>query len=227
MLINISDLKKDYLMDHFEVNALRDVNLQIGENEFVAIMGPSGSGKSTLMNILGCLDTPTEGKYLFNSVDITQLDDDELSIIRNKNIGFIFQSFNLLPRLSALQNVELPLMYAEVEKSVREELAIASLKKVGLGDRMYHKPTELSGGQRQRVSIARALVNNPGIILADEPTGALDSTSSGEIMQIFTQLHEEGNTILVITHEKDIADCTKRILRLKDGMITSDKINKN
>ncbi len=227
MLINISDLKKDYQMGSFEVNALRDVNLQIGENEFVAIMGPSGSGKSTLMNILGCLDTPSEGMYLFDSVDITQLDDDELSIIRNKNIGFIFQSFNLLPRMSALQNVELPLMYAEVEKSSRQKQAIAALEKVGLGDRMHHKPTELSGGQRQRVSIARALVNNPGIILADEPTGALDSTSSGEIMQIFTQLHEEGNTILVITHERDIAACTKRILQLKDGMIISDTINKN
>ncbi len=227
MLINITDLKKDYLMGHFEVNALRDVNLQIGENEFVAIMGPSGSGKSTLMNILGCLDTPTEGKYFFESVDITQLDDDELSIIRNKNIGFIFQSFNLLPRMSALQNVELPLMYADVEKSVRHKLAIASLEKVGLSDRMHHKPTELSGGQRQRVSIARALVNNPGIILADEPTGALDSTSSEEIMRIFKQLHEEGNTIIVITHEKDIAACTKRILQLKDGMIISDSFNLN
>jgi len=214
-------------MGHFEVNALRDVNLQIGENEFVAIMGPSGSGKSTLMNILGCLDTPTEGKYFFESVDITQLDDDELSIIRNKNIGFIFQSFNLLPRMSALQNVELPLMYADVEKSVRHKLAIASLEKVGLSDRMHHKPTELSGGQRQRVSIARALVNNPGIILADEPTGALDSTSSEEIMRIFKQLHEEGNTIIVITHEKDIAACTKRILQLKDGMIISDSFNLN
>jgi putative ABC transport system ATP-binding protein len=227
MLINISGLKKDYMMDHFEVNALHDINLQIGDNEFVAIMGPSGSGKSTLMNILGCLDTPSEGKYLFNSVDITKLDDDELSIIRNKNIGFIFQSFNLLPRLSAIQNVELPLMYADVEKSLRQKLAIESLEKVGLGDRMHHKPTELSGGQRQRVSIARALVNNPGIILADEPTGALDSTSSREIMQIFQQLHQEGNTIIVITHEREIAACTKRILMLKDGMITSDTLNLN
>ncbi len=227
MLINISGLKKDYLMGHFEVNALHDINLQIGDNEFVAIMGPSGSGKSTLMNILGCLDTPSEGKYLFNSVDITKLDDDELSIIRNKNIGFIFQSFNLLPRLSAIQNVELPLMYADVEKSLRQKLAIESLEKVGLGDRMHHKPTELSGGQRQRVSIARALVNNPGIILADEPTGALDSTSSREIMQIFQQLHQEGNTILVITHEREIAACTKRILMLKDGMITNDTLNLN
>ena len=214
-------------MGHFEVNALHDINLQIGDNEFVAIMGPSGSGKSTLMNILGCLDTPSEGKYLFNSVDITKLDDDELSIIRNKNIGFIFQSFNLLPRLSAIQNVELPLMYADVEKSLRQKLAIESLEKVGLGDRMHHKPTELSGGQRQRVSIARALVNNPGIILADEPTGALDSTSSREIMQIFQQLHQEGNTILVITHEREIAACTKRILMLKDGMITNDTLNLN
>jgi len=227
MLIDISDLKKNYLMDHFEVTALQDVNLQIGENEFVAIMGPSGSGKSTLMNILGCLDTPTTGKYLFDSVDICQLDDDELSIIRNKNIGFIFQSFNLLPRLTALQNVELPLMYAELEKSIREKLARESLEKVGLADRMLHKPTELSGGQRQRVSIARALVNNPGIILADEPTGALDSVSSGEIMQIFQRLHEEGHTILVITHEKEIASCARRILKLKDGRITSDTMNLN
>lgn len=214
-------------MDHFTVTALRDINLKIQENEFVAIMGPSGSGKSTLMNILGCLDTPTNGSYLFNSVDITHLDDDELSIIRNKNIGFIFQSFNLLPRLTALQNVELPLMYAEIEKSERRDLAEKSLEKVGLADRIHHKPTELSGGQRQRVSIARALVNNPGIILADEPTGALDSQSSNEIMQIFQNLHDEGHTILVITHESDIAACAKRVLQLKDGMIISDTVNNN
>ena len=214
-------------MDHFTVTALRDINLKIQENEFVAIMGPSGSGKSTLMNILGCLDTPTNGSYLFNSVDITHLDDDELSVIRNKNIGFIFQSFNLLPRLTALQNVELPLMYAEIEKSERRDLAEKSLEKVGLADRIHHKPTELSGGQRQRVSIARALVNNPGIILADEPTGALDSQSSNEIMQIFQNLHDEGHTILVITHESDIAACAKRVLQLKDGMIISDTVNNN
>jgi putative ABC transport system ATP-binding protein len=227
MLIKISELKKDYLMDQIRVTALRDVHLQIKENEFVAIMGPSGSGKSTLMNILGCLDTPTEGQYLFDSVDVTRLDDDELSLIRNKNIGFIFQSFNLLPRLTALQNVELPLMYAEVEKSLRQASAIEALKKVGLGDRLHHRPAELSGGQRQRVSIARALVNKPGIILADEPTGALDSKSSDEIMKIFRQLHDEGNTILVITHEKDIAACAERVLVLKDGMIVSDSTNKN
>ena len=222
MIINIQNLRKDYLMDHFSVTALKEVNLKIQRNEFVAIMGPSGSGKSTLMNIIGCLDTPSEGTYLFDDVDVTSLNDDELSMIRNKHIGFIFQSFNLLPRMTALHNVELPLMYGGVEKNVRFELAKAAMEKVGLADRMHHKPSELSGGQRQRVSIARALVTNPGIILADEPTGALDSTSSGEIMEIFKRLNEEGNTILVITHEKEIADCTSRILQIRDGMIISD-----
>jgi putative ABC transport system ATP-binding protein len=190
-------------------------------------MGPSGSGKSTLMNIIGCLDTPTDGKYFFNSLDVTLLDDNRLSAIRNKNIGFIFQSFNLLPRMSALHNVELPLMYAGVEKNKRKELALRALEKVGLSDRVHHKPAELSGGQRQRVSIARALVNNPGIILADEPTGALDSKSGEEIMEIFGTLHAEGNTIIIITHEKDIAAHCKRIIHLKDGMINSDTANKN
>ena len=227
MLIDIQNLKKNYQTELIEVAALRGINLQVEKNEFVAIMGPSGSGKSTLMNILGCLDIPSEGQYLFNSVDITRLNDDELSAIRNQHIGFIFQSFNLLPRLSALHNVELPLMYAGVEKPKRQELAKAAMEKVGLADRMHHKPSELSGGQRQRVSIARALVNNPGMILADEPTGALDSVSSIEIMGIFKELHQEGNTILLITHERDVAAYGNRIIHIKDGIITSDQPNLN
>ncbi len=227
MLINIQDLKKNYLMDQVEVPALRGIDMAIARNEFVAIMGPSGSGKSTLMNIIGCLDVPTEGRYLFDSTDITLLDDDALSMIRNRQIGFIFQSFNLLPRLTALQNVELPLMYAGIDKKRRRSLAEVQLDKVGLADRMHHKPSELSGGQRQRVSIARALVNHPGIILADEPTGALDSVSSEEIMQIFSDLHKEGQTILIITHEREIASCCQRIVVLKDGMIVSDGASMN
>ena len=227
MLIDIQNLKKIYQTELIEVAALRGINLQVEKSEFVAIMGPSGSGKSTLMNILGCLDIPSEGQYLFNSVDITRLNDDELSAIRNKHIGFIFQSFNLLPRLSALHNVELPLMYAGIDKARRQGLAKTALEKVGLADRMHHRPSELSGGQRQRVSIARALVNNPGIILADEPTGALDSVSSKEIMEIFKGLHREGNTILLITHEHDVAAYGNRIIHIKDGMITSDQPNLN
>lgn len=224
MIIDIKNLRKNYTMELVEVQALRGVNLQIPVNEYVAIMGPSGSGKSTLMNILGCLDTPTEGQYFLNSVDITLLNDNQLSIIRNKNIGFVFQSFNLLPRMSALHNVELPLMYAGVDKDKRRELALKSLEKVGLADRVHHKPAQLSGGQRQRVSIARALVNNPGIILADEPTGALDSKSGEEIMEIFGKLHREGHTIIVITHETDIAAHCRRIIYLKDGIIHSDQL---
>jgi putative ABC transport system ATP-binding protein len=227
MLIDIRNLKKDYMMEMVEVKALRGIDLQIPENEYVAIMGPSGSGKSTLMNILGCLDTPTEGKYFFNSVDVTLLNDNQLSAIRNKNVGFVFQSFNLLPRMSALHNVELPLMYAGVEKNQRRELALLSLERVGLSDRVHHKPAELSGGQRQRVSIARALVNNPGIILADEPTGALDSKNGEEIMEIFSKLHSEGNTIIVITHENEIAAHCRRIIYLKDGIIHSDTLNRH
>lgn len=214
-------------MEMVEVQALRGVDLQIPVNEYVAIMGPSGSGKSTLMNILGCLDTPTEGQYFLNSVDVTLLNDNELSAIRNKNIGFVFQSFNLLPRMSALHNVELPLMYAGIEKNKRRELALLSLEKVGLSDRVHHKPAQLSGGQRQRVSIARALVNNPGIILADEPTGALDSKNGEEIMEIFSKLHREGHTIIVITHEIEIAAHCRRIIYLKDGIIHSDKLTKS
>ncbi|MCD6346983.1 MAG: ABC transporter ATP-binding protein [Bacteroidales bacterium] len=227
MLIDIQNLCKDYLMETITVNALRGVDLQIDKNEFVAIMGPSGSGKSTLMNILGCLDTPTDGKYLFDEVDITGLDDDELSAIRNSQIGFIFQSFNLLPRMTALENVELPLMYAKVDKTIRRNQAIRSLERVGLADRIEHRPTELSGGQRQRVAIARALVTKPGIILADEPTGALDTKSSKEIMQIFSDLNEEGHTVLVITHEREIAACARRIIEFRDGMITNDSVSRN
>lgn len=225
MLIDIQNLTKEYRMESIEVPALRGIDLKIQRNEFVAIMGPSGSGKSTLMNILGCLDIPTTGSYRFNQTDITGLDDDQLSEIRNKEIGFIFQSFNLLPRLNALENVEIPLTYAGYDKSLRRELARKALEKVGLSDRMLHKPSELSGGQRQRVAIARALVNTPGIILADEPTGALDSTSSMEIMQIFRDLHSEGNTIVIITHEREIAACCKRVLLIRDGKITEDRRN--
>jgi putative ABC transport system ATP-binding protein len=226
MLIEIKDLSKNYIMGEVEVPALMDINLQIQKNEYVAIMGPSGSGKSTLMNILGCLDTPTGGQYLFNKVDVSELNDDALSAMRNKEIGFIFQNFNLLPKLSSLQNVELPLIYAGLTKAERHERSIQALDKVGLADRMDHKPTELSGGQRQRVAIARALVSKPGILLADEPTGALDSKTGDEIMALFDELHREGNTIILITHEKEIADYAHRTIYIKDGRIHSDNLNK-
>jgi len=225
MLIEIKNLSKNYHMDNVEVEALKNLNLQIQKNEYVAIMGPSGSGKSTLMNIIGCLDTPTEGQYLFKNVDVSSLDDNALSSMRNKEIGFVFQTFNLLPRMSSLYNVELPLMYAGVPKLERKERAIKALERVGLADRMEHKPSELSGGQRQRVAIARALVSNPGILLADEPTGALDSKTGDEIMLLFNKLHEEGNTIILITHEQEIADYANRTIHIRDGMIHSDKPN--
>jgi putative ABC transport system ATP-binding protein len=227
MLIEIKDLDKNYVMGEIEVPALMGINLSININEYVAIMGPSGSGKSTLMNILGCLDTPSGGNYFFNKVDVNTLNDDQLSAMRNREIGFIFQSFNLLPRMSSLHNVELPLMYAGIPKNERKERAIHALERVGLAERMNHKPTELSGGQRQRVAIARALVTKPGILLADEPTGALDSKTGDEIMRLFDELHHEGNTIILITHEKEIAEFAHRTIFLKDGKVFSDDLNKN
>lgn len=225
MLIEIKNLSKNYRMDDVEVEALKTINLQIHKNEYVAIMGPSGSGKSTLMNIIGCLDTPTTGEYLFNNVDVSNLDDDTLSVMRNKEIGFVFQNFNLLARMSAIYNVEMPLMYAGVHKTERRERALKALDRVGLSDRIEHKPSELSGGQRQRVAIARALVTNPGILLADEPTGALDSKMGEEIMELFNKLHNEGNTIILITHEQEIANHAHRTIFIKDGTIHSDRPN--
>jgi putative ABC transport system ATP-binding protein len=225
MLIEIIDLKKNYLLGDTEIPVIHGINLNIEKNEYVAIMGPSGSGKSTLMNILGCLDTASSGHYYFNGTDVNTLDDDALSIMRNKEIGFIFQNFNLLPRLNAIQNVELPLIYAGTQSEERKERALRALNRVGLSDRVHHKPSELSGGQRQRVAIARALVTNPGILLADEPTGALDSKTGVEIMRLFEELHSEGNTIILITHEQEIADYAHRNIYLKDGMIHSDKKN--
>ena len=227
MLIEIKNLTKNYSIGESEIPALQYINLQIDKNEYVSIMGPSGSGKSTLMNILGCLDTPTSGHYFFKNVNVSSLDDDALSAMRNKEIGFIFQNFNLLPRLNSLQNVELPLVYAGVSGSERKERALKALDRVGLSDRIDHKPGELSGGQRQRVAIARALVTNPGILLADEPTGALDSKTGVEIMRLFQELYNEGNTIIVITHEQEIANYANRNIHIKDGKIYSDLPNTN
>ena len=225
MLIEIKDLIKNYVMGDVEVPALIDINLQIQKNEYLAIMGPSGSGKSTLMNILGCLDTPTTGQYLFNKIDVSGLTDDELSLMRNKEIGFIFQNFNLLPRLNALQNVELPMIYAGIKNEERRARALKALERVGLSERLLHKSSEMSGGQRQRVAIARALVSKPGILLADEPTGALDSKTGEEIMLLFKELHADGNTIILITHEQEIANHANRTIFIKDGRIHSDMPN--
>lgn len=226
-VISINDLRKTYVMGVEEVHALKSITLDINRNEYVALMGPSGSGKSTLMNLLGCLDTPTAGDYFLNGSNVSIMEDAELAAIRNKEIGFVFQTFNLLPRLSSLDNVALPLVYAGMSKSERNDRAEAVLASVGLGDRVTHKPNELSGGQRQRVAIARALVNSPAIILADEPTGNLDTKTSIEIMEIFEKLQNEGNTIIVVTHEPDIAEHCHRIVRLRDGLIETDTINEN
>ncbi|MBP5170963.1 MAG: ABC transporter ATP-binding protein [Bacteroidales bacterium] len=225
MLIEINQLRKNYEIGDLLVPALNGIDLQIDQNEYVAIMGPSGSGKSTLMNILGCLDTPSSGTYKFRGRNVSDLNDDELSRMRNREIGFIFQNFNLLPKMTSLQNVELPLMYAGVPRAERRERAIEALEKVSLADRMDHKPSELSGGQRQRVAIARALVTKPGILLADEPTGALDSKTGVEIMSLFDELHKEGNTLIVITHEREVAEYSRRIIFIKDGVISSDEQN--
>jgi putative ABC transport system ATP-binding protein len=224
LVIDIQGVTKLYRMGEETVHALRGVALQVHSNEYMAIMGPSGSGKSTLMNMLGCLDTPTSGHYQFNGKDVSSMSDDELASIRNREIGFVFQTFNLLPRSTSLHNVELPLIYAGLPPHERRERARQALHNVGLGDRMLHKPNELSGGQRQRVAIARALVNHPSIILADEPTGNLDSRTGEEIMQLFDTIYEQGNTIIVVTHEEDIARHARRTIRLHDGLIESDRM---
>ena len=227
MLISIQNLTKSYALGDTDIPVLHGIDLEIEKNEYVAIMGPSGSGKSTLMNIFGLLDNPTTGEYFFNGINVSGLDDDSLSGMRNKEIGFIFQNFNLLPRINALQNVELPLVYAGATASERRERALNALDRVGLTDRISHKPTELSGGQKQRVAIARALVTNPGILLADEPTGALDSKTGVDIMRLFEELHKEGNTIILITHEQEIAEYAHRIIHIRDGIIHSDEANNN
>jgi putative ABC transport system ATP-binding protein len=222
LVIEIEGVSKLYKMGAEIIHALRGVSLEIRRNEYLAIMGPSGSGKSTLMNMLGCLDTPTAGRYDFNGKNVAHMSDDELADIRNREIGFVFQTFNLLPRSNALHNVELPLIYAGLPPHARREQALKALANVGLADRVHHRPNELSGGQRQRVAIARALVNNPSIILADEPTGNLDSKTGTEIMELFEQLYEQGQTIIVVTHEEDIARHARRVVRLRDGLIESD-----
>jgi putative ABC transport system ATP-binding protein len=226
-LIKITNIKRDFPLGNEIVYVLKGIDLEINKGEYVALMGPSGSGKSTLMNILGCLDTPTSGTYILNGKHVSEMQDDELAGIRNKEIGFVFQTFNLMPRTTALDNVALPMVYAGHSKSERMERATEVLTQVGLNDRMDHKPNQLSGGQRQRVAVARALVNKPSIILADEPTGNLDSKTSVEIMNLFNEIHANGNTVILVTHEEDIAAYAHRIIRLRDGIIESDTINPN
>jgi putative ABC transport system ATP-binding protein len=226
VIIEMEHIAKTYVMGVDEVHALADISLTVKKNEYIAIMGPSGSGKSTLMNIIGCLDTPSSGSYCFTGTNVSDMDDNELANIRNRQIGFVFQTFNLLPRSNALHNVELPLIYAGIHSAERKERARIALENVGLADRVHHKPNELSGGQRQRVAVARALVNDPSIILADEPTGNLDSKTGEEIMQLFEEIHQRGNTIILVTHEEYIAEHANRIVRLRDGLIESDEIVK-
>ena len=226
-LINITNIKRDFVLGSEIINVLKGIDLQINKGEYVALMGPSGSGKSTLMNLLGCLDTPTSGSYILNGKDVSQMHDDDLAEIRNKEIGFVFQTFNLLPRTTALDNVALPMIYAGYSKSDRNKRATEVLAQVNLADRMDHQPNQLSGGQRQRVAVARALVNRPSIILADEPTGNLDSKTSVEIMKLFGDIHAAGNTVILVTHEEDIAKYAHRIIRLRDGLIESDNLNKD
>lgn len=227
LVIDIENITKEYVMGEETIHALRGVTLQIRRNEYLAIMGPSGSGKSTLMNMLGCLDTPSSGRYEFNGKSVSDMDGDELADIRNREIGFVFQTFNLLPRSTSLRNVELPLIYAGIDPEEREERATRALTDVGLGDRLTHKPNELSGGQRQRVAVARALVNNPSIILADEPTGNLDSKTGEEIMALFESLYQNGNTVILVTHEADIARHARRAVHLRDGVVESDEATIN
>jgi putative ABC transport system ATP-binding protein len=226
-IIALKDIRKTYDLGKVKIEVLKGLNATIHKNEYVAIMGPSGSGKSTLMNILGCLDKPTTGNYILNGTDVSQMNDDQLAEVRNKEIGFVFQTFNLLARLSGVENVALPLIYAGMNKATRTAKAESILQAVGLGHRMKHKPNELSGGERQRVAVARALVNDPSIILADEPTGNLDTKTSYEIMELFEEIHKKGNTVIIVTHEEDIARYAHRIIRIRDGVIERDEINEN